>query len=390
VAHRRPGLVDGQSEQRGAGPSPTPGPFAGGEPESDVGVDPETAASSAAASAPLVVIGDKLGLYRAMGDGLPVTAAELAARTGTAERYVREWLAGQAAAGYIAYDGPGTADTLDPSRDRGRRYHLEPEQAAVLADDAAPTCMLGAFEIVNAAAQVGPRLLETFRTGDGIGWHELDPALFTGTARFFRNGYAADLTTSWLPALEGVVDTLTRGGRVADVGCGYGHSTLLMAQAYPASTFVGYDYHPDSVAAARALANDAGVGDRVEFEIATAADFPGSGFDLIAYFDCLHDMGDPTGALAHAREALAPGGTVLLVEPYAGDDVADNLNPVGRLYYAASALICTPASLSQPVGTALGTQVGEARLRAVAADAGFTQFRRAAETPFNLVLEARP
>jgi SAM-dependent methyltransferase len=348
----------------------------------------------AAASAPLVVLGDKLGLYRAMGDGVPVTAAELAARTGTAERYVREWLAGQAAGGYVTYDGPAgevnsDADR-DRDRDRDRRYHLEPEQAAVLADDSAPTCMLGAFEIFNAAVQIGPRLLETFRTGQGIGWHEHDPALFSGTARFFRSGYAADLTSSWLPALDGVVEKLIRGARVADVGCGYGHSTLLMAQAYPASRFVGYDYHPASVEAALALAADAGISERVTFEVAAAGEFPGTGFDLIAYFDCLHDMGDPTGALAHARIALAPEGTVLLVEPYAGDDVADNLNPVGRLYYSASTLICTPASLSQDVGTALGAQAGEARLRAVAAEAGFTRFRRAAETPFNLVLEARP
>jgi SAM-dependent methyltransferase len=340
----------------------------------------------AAASVPLVVLGDKLGLYRAMGDGAPVTAADLAARTGTAERYVREWLAGQAAGGYVTYDGPGA----DGDVDRGRRYHLEPEQAAVLADDAAPTCMLGAFEVFNAAVQIGPRLLETFRTGEGVGWHEHVPALFSGTARFFRNGYAADLVASWLPALDGMVDRLTAGGRVADVGCGYGHSTLLMAQAYPASTFVGYDYHAESLESARLLAAEAGLSDRVTFEVASAGDFPGTGFDLIAYFDCLHDMGDPAGALTHARAALAPEGTVLLVEPYAGDDVADNLNPVGRLYYSASALICTPASLSQPVGAALGTQAGEARLRAVAAEAGFTRFRRAAETPFNLVLEARP
>lgn len=344
----------------------------------------------AAASAPLVVLGDKLGLYRAMGDGLPVTAAELAARTGTAERYVREWLAAQAASGYVTYDGPAVAENGDVTRDRGRRYHLEPAQAAVLADESAPTCMLGAFEIVDAAARIGPRLLEAFRTGQGVGWHEHDPALFSGTARFFRSGYAADLTSSWLPALDGVVEKLTRGARVADVGCGYGHSTLLMAQAYPASSFVGYDYHPASVEAARALTTDAGMSDRVTFEVAAGGDFPGTGFDLIAYFDCLHDMGDPTGALTHTRNALAPEGTVVLVEPYAGDDVADNLNPVGRLYYSASTLICTPASLSQDVGTALGAQAGEAWLRAVAAKAGFTRFRRAAETPFNLVLEARP
>jgi SAM-dependent methyltransferase len=344
----------------------------------------------AAASAPLVVIGDKLGLYRAMADGQPVTATELAVRTGTAERYVREWLAGQAAGGYVTYDGPDT-DTATATTGGGeRRYHLEPEQAAVLADEDSPTCMLGAFEVFDAAVRIGPRLLEAFRSGGGIGWHEHDPALFRGTARFFRSGYAANLTSAWLPALDGVVDTLTAGGRVADVGCGYGHSTLLMAQAYPAARFVGYDYHPDSIAAARTLAVEAGLADRVSFEVSSATEFPGTGFDLIAFFDCLHDMGDPIGALTHSRGALAPDGVVLLVEPYAGDDVADNLNPVGRLYYAASNLICTPASLSQPGGAALGTQAGEAALRAVAAAAGFTRFRRAAETPFNLILEARP
>ncbi|NMH96284.1 methyltransferase domain-containing protein [Pseudonocardia acidicola] len=331
----------------------------------------------ALASAPLVVLGDQLGLYRAMADGEPVTAAELADRTGTAERYVREWLAAQAAGGYVAYDGDG-------------RFHLEPEQAVALTDENSPACVLGGFEGFTAAVKVAPRLVEAFRTGAGIGWDEQDPGLFRGTARFFRPGYAANLVDFWLPALDGVVERLTRGARVADVGCGFGHSTLLMAEAFPASRFAGYDYHPESIEAARKQAAEAGLGDRVSFEVAAATDFPGQDFDLITYFDCLHDMGDPAGALTHAREALTPDGTVMMVEPYAGEEVADNLNPVGRLFYAASTLVCTPASLAQQVGAALGAQAGESRLREVAHDSGFTRFRRAAETPFNLVLEARP
>jgi SAM-dependent methyltransferase len=241
-----------------------------------------------------------------------------------------------------------------------------------------------------AASRIAPLLTEAFRTGSGIGWHEHDAGLFRGTARFFRPGYAANLTSSWLPALGGVVDKLAAGARVADVGCGHGYSTLLMAQAYPASTFVGYDYHPESIDAARKVTAEAGVTDRVHFEVAGAKEFGGRGFDLITYFDCLHDMGDPAGVLEHARGALTADGVVMLVEPYADDDVAANLNPVGRLYYSVSTLICTPASLSQEVGAALGAQAGEARLRDVAHQAGFSRFRRATETPFNLVLEARP
>ncbi len=331
----------------------------------------------ALASAPLVVIGDQLGLYRAMADSQPVTAQQLAERTSTAERYVREWLAAQAASGYVSYDGDG-------------RYHLEPEQAVALTDETSPACVLGGFEAFVAAGRIGPLLTEAFRTGAGIGWHEHDAGLFRGTARFFRPGYAANLTGSWLPALDGVVDKLVAGARVADVGCGHGYSTLLMAQAYPASTFAGYDYHPESVDAARKVAAEAGVTDRVHFEVAGAKDFPGQGFDLITYFDCLHDMGDPAGALEHARAALTADGVVMLVEPYAEDEVAGNLNPLGRLFYSASTLICTPASLSQEVGTALGAQAGEARLRDIARHAGFSRFRRATQTPFNLVLEARP
>jgi 2-polyprenyl-3-methyl-5-hydroxy-6-metoxy-1,4-benzoquinol methylase len=331
----------------------------------------------ALASAPLVVIGDQLGLYRAMADGKPVTSAQLAERTSTAERYIREWLAAQAASGYLAYDGDG-------------RYHLEPEQAIALTDESSPACVLGGFEAFTAAIRIAPRLAEAFRTGAGVGWHEHEASLFRGTARFFRPGYAANLTESWLPALDGVTEKLTTGARVADIGCGHGYSTMLMANAYPASTFTGYDYHPESIEAARKLSAETGVTDRVDFEVATAKDFPGRDFDLITYFDCLHDMGDPVGALAHARSALAPDGTVMLVEPYAGDNVSDNLNPLGRLFYSASTLICTPASLSQEVGAALGAQAGESRLREVSNQAGFSRFRRATETPFNLILEARP
>jgi SAM-dependent methyltransferase len=331
----------------------------------------------ALASAPLVILGDQLGLYRAMADGQPVTARQLAERTGTAERYVREWLAAQAAGGYVDYDGDG-------------RYHLEPEQVVALTDETSPACVLGGFEAFTSAIKVAPRLAEAFRTGAGVGWDEHDPGLFSGTARFFRTGYAANLTSSWLPALDGVADKLAAGAQVADIGCGHGHSTLPMAQAYPASTFTGYDFHPESIKAARKIATDAGVTERVRFEVAAANDFPGHDLDLITYFDCLHDMGDPVGALAHARQALAVDGTIMLVEPFANDDVADNLNPAGRMFYSVSTLVCTPASLSQDVGYGLGAQAGEARLRETASAAGLSRFRRATETPFNLVLEARP
>lgn len=331
----------------------------------------------AVASAPLVVLGDQLGLYRAMADSLPVSADELAQRTGTHERYIREWLAAQAASGYLTYDGD-------------QRYHLEPEQALALTDESSPACVLGGFESFTAAVQIAPRLAEAFRTGDGVGWHEHQPGLFRGTARFFRPGYAANLVSSWIPALSGTQAKLEAGARVADIGCGYGHSTALMAAAYPNSTFIGYDYHATSVDAARKLAADDGLTDRLSFEVASATEFPGTGFDLITYFDCLHDMGDPTGALTHARDALAADGSVMLVEPFAGDRLEDNLNPLGRMFYSVSTLVCTPASLSQDVGTALGAQAGEARLTAVAQQAGFTRVRRATETPFNLILEARP
>jgi SAM-dependent methyltransferase len=307
----------------------------------------------AVASAPLVVIGDQLGLYRAMADGQPVTAEELAARTGTAERSMREWLASQAAGGYLTYDGDD-------------RYHLEPEQAVALTDEASPACVIGGFESFTSATYIVPRLLQAFRDGSGIRWDAHEPGLFRGTARFFRPGYAANLVDHWLPALEGVTDRLEAGARVADIGCGYGHSTVLMAQAYPSSCFMGYDSHPESVEVARKTASDAGVSDRVTFEIATAKDFPATGLDLVTFFDCLHDMGDPVGALSHTRQALASDATVMIVEPHACDAVGDNLHPLGRVFYSVSTLVCTPASLSQEVGTPLGAQAGPARLAEIA------------------------
>ena len=331
----------------------------------------------AALTATLVNIGDRLGLYRAMVGAGPLTAGELAAKTDTTERYVAEWLAAQAASGYVVFEGEG-------------RYRLPDEQAEALANEMSPACVLGGFQAMTSAMKAEPKIIEAFRSGGGVGWHEHDPGLFEGTERFFRPGYAANLISSWLPALDGVAAKLAAGAKVADVGCGHGASTIIMGQAYPKSTFVGYDYHQGSVDTARKHAAEAGVSDRVSFEAATAKDYPGDGFDVIAFFDCLHDMGDPVGALAHARRALAPDGTIMLVEPFANDDIADNLNPIGRVFYSASTLICTPASLSQEVGRGLGAQAGQARLQQVAAEAGLTRFRRATETPFNLVLEARP
>ena len=333
---------------------------------------------SGALTAALVVIGDKLGLYRAMVAGGGLTPAELAARTDTQERLVREWLQAQAASGYVAYDA------------KTGRYTLPPEQAVALADEESPFCVLGGFQGMSAAAKAEPKVAEAFRRGGGVPWHEHDPGLFQGVERFFRPGYHANLVSNWLPALDGVVQKLERGAKVADVGCGHGASTIIMAKAFPRATFVGFDYHPESIAAARERAHAAGLADRVRFETASATTFPGTDYDLIALFDCLHDMGDPVGTASHLRKALKPDGTWLLVEPFAGDEVQDNLNPIGRLFYSVSTLVCTPASLSQDVGYGLGAQAGERRLREVANKAGFTRFRRATQTPFNLVLEARP
>jgi SAM-dependent methyltransferase len=333
---------------------------------------------SGALTAALVVLGDELGLYKAMVGSRPITSAELAKKTGTQERLVREWLQAQAASGYVSYDA------------ESGRYMLPPEQAVALADEDSPFFVLGGFQGMSAAAKAEPKVAAAFRNGGGVGWHEHDPGLFRGVERFFRPGYNANLVSNWLPALDGVVAKLERGAKVADIGCGHGASTIIMAQAFPRSTFVGFDYHPQSIEAARARAAAAGVTDRVRFEVASATSFPGSDYDLVALFDCLHDMGDPVGTARHLRSTLHRDGTWLLVEPFAGDKVEENLNPVGRLFYSVSTLVCTPASLSQDVGYGLGAQAGELRLRDVATLAGFTRFRRATETPFNLVLEARP
>jgi SAM-dependent methyltransferase len=329
-------------------------------------------------NAALVVIGDKLGLYQAMAGAGPLTPAELAERTETSERYVREWLNAQAAGGYVEYD---------PEE---RRYTLPDEHAIALADESSPYFMPGAFQLMTASVADEPHITEAFRSGAGVGWHEHNHGVFEGCERFFRPGYAAHLISSWIPALDGVEAKLRQGASVADVGCGHGASTLLMAEAFPASRFVGFDYHDESIARARERAEEAGLSDRVRFEVAPAAGYPGGGYDLVCTFDCLHDMGDPVGAARHVLQSLDRDGTWLIVEPFANDRVEDNLNPVGRVYYAASTLLCTPASLSQEVGLALGAQAGESRLRDVVTSGGFTRFRRAAETPFNLVLEARP
>jgi ubiquinone/menaquinone biosynthesis C-methylase UbiE len=332
----------------------------------------------AAMSAALVIIGDKLGLYTALAQDGPATSAELAERTGAAERYLREWLAAQAAAGYVSYDKAAG------------RYFLSPEQAMVFADEGGPAFMAGAFDVLSAVFKDEPKISEAFRSGKGVGWHEHDVCLFRGTERFFRPGYNANLVSSWIPALEGVEAKLDAGAKVADIGCGHGASTVLMAKSFPNSRFFGYDYHQPSIERARAAAQEESVADRAKFAVASAKEIPGEGYDLVCIFDALHDMGDPVGAAAKIRSVLKDDGTWLLVEPFAHDELSENLNPVGRIFYSASTMICTPASLSQEVGLALGAQAGEKRLREVIQKAGFTRFRRAAETPFNLVFEVRP
>ena len=332
----------------------------------------------AAVSAALVILGDQLGLYKAMADGGPTTSLKLAAATGTTERYVREWLAAQAASGYVEYD-PVKAE-----------FSLTPEQAMVFADEGGPAFMAGGFEVLAAMFRDEPKVAAVFKSGKGLGWHEHDVCLFRGTERFFRPGYNAHLTTEWIPSMDGMEGKLKAGARVADVGCGHGASTVLMAKTYPNSKFYGFDYHEPSIERAREAAKEAGVSDRLTFEVASAKDFNGGAYDMIAIFDALHDMGDPVGAAKHIRESLAPDGSWLLVEPFANDDLADNLNPFGRIFYSASTMICTPASLSQEVGMGLGAQAGEKRLRQVAEDAGFTHFKRATQTPFNLVFDVRP
>ncbi|RKS71518.1 methyltransferase family protein [Motilibacter peucedani] len=332
----------------------------------------------ATVQAATVLIGDRLGLYRALAELGPSTPAELAARTGTAERYVAEWLRAQVAGGYVSWDG------------EAERFHLDEIQAFTLVSEDNPFFLPGAFQLAAAAARDEPAVAEAFRTGEGVGWHEHNTDVFVGCERFFRPGYSANLVSSWLPACDGVVEKLTAGGRVADIGCGLGASTRMMAAAFPASRVTGFDYHDESIARASKQTAEEGLQAQVDFEVAAAADYPGTGYDLVTSFDSLHDMGDPVGAARHVLQSLAPEGTWLVVEPAAGDRFEDNLNPVGRAYYSFSTLLCVPNSLSQEVGLALGAQAGEAAIRGVMEAAGFTRFRRVAETPFNLVFEVRP
>jgi SAM-dependent methyltransferase len=332
----------------------------------------------AALNAALVVMGDQLGYYRSLAEHGPTTPAELADRTGTDEHYAREWLNAQAAGAYVGYE-PTTG-----------RYALSPEQAVALTDENSPAFLPGLFQIAHGTIRDTPAILAAARTGAGHGWHDHNSDVHVGCERFFRPGYVANLVDSWLPALDGVVEKLRRGATVADIGCGHAASTILMAQAFPASSFVGSDYHAASIDTARERARDAGVADRIRFETADARSADGSGFDLVTMFDCLHDMGDPVGAAHHVREVIAADGTWMIVEPAAGDNVEDNFNPVGRAYYGFSTLLCTPASLSQEVGLALGTQAGPARIKEVVTTAGFEHFRLTARTPFNNVYEVRP
>jgi 2-polyprenyl-3-methyl-5-hydroxy-6-metoxy-1,4-benzoquinol methylase len=329
-------------------------------------------------SAALIRIGDKLGLYKALAKFGPQTSAELAKATGTTERYIREWLSNQAAGGYVTYDAATG------------KFHLSAEQAFTMADETSPVFLPGAFQVALAAVKAEEKLAENFKSGAGLGWHEHHHSLFEGTERFFRPGYAANLVAAWIPSLEGVDAKLKNGARVADVGCGLGASTILMAKSYPKSEFVGFDYHEGSIETAKQRAKDAGLGPRIRFEVSSAKSYPGKDYDFVTFFDCLHDMGDPAGASAHVRSTLKSDGTWMIVEPFAGDKLEENLNPIGRAFYGASTLLCTPASLSQEVGLALGAQAGEKRLREVVTSGGFAKFRRATETPFNLVFEARP
>jgi SAM-dependent methyltransferase len=331
----------------------------------------------AALQAPLILIGDKLGLYRAMGDGKPVTPAELAKKTGTAERYIREWLNANAAGQLVQYDA------------KSGKFSMTPEQALVLATDDSPVHLPGFYHLLASVVKDEEKLTKIYKTGKGMGWHEHEKGLFEGTERFFRPTYLANLVSNWIPALDGVEAKLKAGARVADIGCGHGASTLLMAKSYPKSKFFGFDYHKPSVEKARKKAKEAGVADRVTFEVAPAKDFPGKDYDLVAFFDCLHDMGDPVGAAKHVKKTLAKGGTWMIVEPFANDDAAANHNPIGRIFYSASATVCVPCSLAQEVGMGLGAQAGPARLEKVARSGGFRHFRKATETPFNMVFEAR-
>src|SRR6185437_13981906 len=331
----------------------------------------------AAGHAGMVVIGERLGLYKALATG-PMTPAELAAKTKTDERYLREWLASQAAGGYVTYDA------------KSNKFSLTPEQAFTMADEDSPAYLPGAFELAVGSLFAVPRIAESFRTGAGMGWGEHDQGVIQGCEKFFKSGYVANLMSAWIPSLEGVKEKLEKGAKVADVGCGKGAATLLMAKAFPNSQFFGFDYHDGSIEGARASAQKQNASRNVTFSMASAKGFPGTNYDLVTVFDCLHDMGDPVGAAKHVREALAPDGTWMIVEPFANDEMKDNMNPVGRMYYSFSTLLCTPCSRSQEVGMCLGAQAGEQKIRDVVREAGFTRFRRATQTPFNIVYEARP
>lgn len=333
---------------------------------------------AAAMSGSLVITGAKLGLYKALAELGAATSSQLAERLRLDERYVREWLSAQAASGFVDYEPTG------------KLFSLNPEQAMALANEESPVYVAPAFEVIAAAYIDEPKVTEAFRSGVGVGWHEHHECLFRGTEKFFRPGYRANLTAAWLPALDGVLHKLETGAKVADIGCGHGASAIIMAEAFPRSDFIGFDYHDKSIERARAAAKEAGDPPNLRFEVASAKEAPGRDFDLICCFDCLHDMGDPVGAARHVREMLRPDGTFMLVEPMAGDELTDNLNPVGRMFYSASTMICTPGSKAQEVGLALGAQAGQARLSEVLHEAGFSSVRRAAETPFNLVIEARP
>jgi 2-polyprenyl-3-methyl-5-hydroxy-6-metoxy-1,4-benzoquinol methylase len=332
----------------------------------------------AAMSGSLVITGAKLGLYKALAEGGPASSGELAERTGYDERYLREWLSAQAASGFIDYD------------EGADRFSLNPEQAMALANENSPVYVAPAFEVIASAYIDEPKITDAFRTGAGVGWHEHHECLFRGTEKFFRPGYQANLVSAWLPSLDGVVEKLDRGAKVADIGCGHGISTIIMAEAFPNSRFTGFDYHEKSIRRARELAREAADLPNVSFDVSSAKEALGEDYDLVCIFDALHDMGDPVGAARHVREMLKPDGTFMIVEPFAGDRLADNLNPIGRMFYSASTMICTPGSKAQEVGLALGAQAGEVRLRQVLDEAGFTRVRRVAETPFNLVIEARP
>ena len=331
----------------------------------------------AAANGALIIMGDKLGLYKSLATNGPMTSEQLSEATGTTERYVREWLSAQAASGYIEYDA------------EGENFSMTPEQNAVFADGESPVLMTGAFYAIASMYIDEPKISHAFKSGEGVAWGDHDGCLFCGTEKFFRPSYKANLVSTWIPALDGVTEKLTAGAKVADIGCGHGISTIVMAQAFPNSDFIGYDFHDESVEHAAGLAKEAGV-TNISFAVATAKTFPGDEYDLVTFFDCLHDMGDPVGACAHAHKSLKADGTCMIVEPFANDSLQENLNPVGRAFYAFSTMICTPSSISQEVGLGLGAQAGEKRLQDVALSGGFSRFRRATETPFNLILEARP